>query len=552
MTEIKFLKRMFLVSTLAFSTSVIGGQAEKTAEQIREEVLRPNQSDIGRPLPLACAWATAHAKGMEGWAPANQMKLIGEGHHLLPWFAHPYFPEMGNPPVRNFFAGKGFQRYYEVSIKRAAKLRLPIVFVGAQWEILLGKSKKQFFNLPAEKNPNVIGLDGKIQDKVSPFGAIKPWRDAGRLWTANVSMKKLQEWYPNPPRVIFLSNNEHPKLNWTEVEKSKRYMDKYGKVKRSDDFKRKVVGDGWIKRYRALQEGMREGLVNENWKKNTVFIAYGGDAGSEFMGRWGGWLNYSLVTGQRFSPGPLMWDGSSPSYYTHHWNPSTDFRSWSPQVEFQNVVFQKKLWEKLNPNFWFEISTWDGNSKDAKDKRKFYKSLGQTFTPERYAGMIQFGMWLLRPRSVREYRSWINEPWEKQKPYFMGIVNAVDRIYNNSTLQQWWRKGELVPNRAHKHPYQNKIPKEYQEYDRWFLLDADVNPQMYPWEMFWEIKVFALAMVQGKAPERKWLIYAHSPLAERKNVKLTVPEYGDVKVDVSVGGSFYEITEKDKAVRAIK
>ena len=536
---------------LLFATQLIAGKAEDTAKQIRVETIRPNNSKVGHPLPLACTWVGAHAKDMEGWGPDNQMRLIGQGHHLLPGFAHPSFPEMGNPPVLNFFRGEGFNKYYEAAIKRAAALKLPIVFIGSQWEALMGKGKGKFFKLPADKNPNVISLDGSIQNKVSPFGPIKPWREVGRLWTNNPNMKKLQEWYPNPPRIIFLSNNEHHKLHWTEVEKSKRYMDKYGNKKRSKNFKRKVVGDGWIKCYRALQEGMRDGLVNKNWQKNTIFIAYHGDAGDEFMGRWGGWRHYSLGIPGRFSPGPLMWDGGSASYYTHHWNPSTDFKTWSPQVEFQNVVSQNQLGLKSNPDFWFEISTWDGNAKGPKDKRKFYKNLGQTFTPERYAGMIQFGMWMLRPRAVREYRGW-TESWEKQKPYFMSIVNAVDRIYNNSTLRQWWRKGKLVPNRAHEHPYQSDIPLAFDKEDRWFLLDADVNPQIFPWEMFWEIKVFALAMVQGKAPGRKWLIYAHSPLAERKNVKLTVPEYGDVKVDVSVGGSFYEITEKDKIVRAIK
>ncbi len=536
---------------LLFATPLVAGKVDKVAKEIRVETIRPNDSKTGHPLPLACTWVAAIAKGMTGWGPDNQMKLIKQGHHLLPWFAHPSFPEMMNPPVVNFLAGDGFNRYYEAAIKRAAALKLPIVFIGCQWERLLARDK--YISLPADKNPNVVSLNGSIQNKVSPFGPVQPWREVGRLWTDNPNMKKLQEWYPNPPRVIFLSNNEHRKLYWTDVEKSKRYMDKYGNKKRTNNFKRKVVGDGWIKRYRALQEGMREGLINKNWEKNAVFIAYHGDAGTESMGRWGGWRHYSLGIPGRFSPGPLMWDGGSASYYTHHWNPSTDFKAWSPQVEFQNVVFQNKLGLKSNPNFWFEISTWDGNVKGPKDKRKFYKNLGQTFTPKRYGGMVQFGMWLLRPRAVREYRNWINEPWKEQKPYFMvAIVDAVDRVYTNPTLRQWWRKGKLVPNRAHKHPYQSDISLAYDKEDRWFLLDANVNPQIYPWEIFWEVRVFALALVQGKAPNRKWLVYAHSPLAARKGVKLTIPKYGDITVDVSIGGSFYEVTEKNKSVSVIK
>jgi hypothetical protein len=96
----------------------------------------------------------------------------------------------------------------------------------------------------------------------------------------------LQEWYPEPPRVIFLSNNEHGKLHWSQAETAKRYLDRYGKGK-DGNFKRKTVADGFVERYRVLQEGMREGLTNPAWKKNAVFIAYG-DYGPAHFGRWGG------------------------------------------------------------------------------------------------------------------------------------------------------------------------------------------------------------------------------------------------------------------------
>ena len=50
----------------------------------------------------------------------------------------------------------------------------------------------------------------------------------GRVWTDNLFLKKIQEWYPDPPLVLFISNNEHSKLQWSEVEMSKRYLDTYG------------------------------------------------------------------------------------------------------------------------------------------------------------------------------------------------------------------------------------------------------------------------------------------------------------------------------------
>ncbi|MCF7853395.1 MAG: hypothetical protein K9N51_01245 [Candidatus Pacebacteria bacterium] len=180
-----------------------------------------------------------------------------------------------------------------------------------------------------------------------------------------------------------------------------------------------------------------------------------------------------------------------------------------------------------------------------------YEQAGQTWNPQRYQGLIQFGMWLMRPRAVREYRGWTT-PWEKAEPFFLAIAEAVDRVHRNDTLRQWWRNSELVPNRAHEHPYQAGIPQEYKEKDRWFLLDCNVNPQEFPWDLHWKIPVFALARTRGNEPEREWLVYAHAPLGERKNVVITVPEFGDITVNVPVGGSFFVLREDDDTITPVE
>ena len=148
---------------------------------------------------------------------------------------------------------------YEPVVKELARLRLPLSFLATQWESELTYDKA-FLDLPPDQNPNVVGLDGKVQHRVCPFGPIEPWREAGRRWTDNAFFHRLQDWYPDPPLVLLISNNEHAKLSWSEVEQSPRYLDKYGRG-RSDDFKRKVVGDGWIERYGKMLESMRAGLV---------------------------------------------------------------------------------------------------------------------------------------------------------------------------------------------------------------------------------------------------------------------------------------------------
>lgn len=518
---------------------VAAGEAKSAAEAIREEATRRADSPEGRPLPLACHWNTGVFPASKGWAPDEQLRLIEQGHYLLPWFDH---------PSRDVEVTKGVEtalQRYEAPIKKAKEFGLPITFVSTQWESIL--SAKPYLDLPPDQNPNTVTVDGKIRREVCPFGPVEPWKEAGTRWTASALMKQLQEWYPDPPLVVFLSNNEHSRLRWHKAEESKRYLDKFGKGKDAE-FKRKVVADGWIERYRALQQGMRDGLTQAAWKKNAIFVGYEA-FGPEHIGRWGGWPNYSLHSAGRISPAPLMWDGGSPSYYTHDWNPSRDYTVWSPQIEFMNLVFmQKEAW-KLNPNFWLEFSVWDGYDGPRREKeypspRTLYRLKGQTYDPVRYAGFIQFGMWLLRPRAVREFRGW-TFPSEEGMPYFMALVECCDRVHQNATLREFWRKGELVPNRAHAHPYQAGIPEEWKGVDRWFLLDASPNPKEFPWELHWEVPVFSLALVRGQAPERQWLVYAHAPTGERKGVKITVPEYREITVDVAVGGSFYLIEEKN-------
>jgi arylsulfatase A-like enzyme len=64
------------------------------------------------------------------------------------------------------------------------------------------------------------------------------------------------------------------------------YLDRYGKG-RSDEFKRKVVGDGWIERYQALLDGMRAELVSQHWRKHVRLVGDGAFPPVDF-GPWAG------------------------------------------------------------------------------------------------------------------------------------------------------------------------------------------------------------------------------------------------------------------------
>jgi hypothetical protein len=164
--------------------------------------------------------------------------------------------------------------------------------------------------------------------------------------------------------------------------------------------------------------------------------------------------------------------------------------------------------------------------------------------------MVQFGMWLLRPRTVREFRGY-QDTLAQAESYFLPMVAAVDRAHNNSTLNEFWRTGELVANRTHQHPYQSLIPKEYQNVERWFLLDTSLDPPR-PWELGTQLPVYSLALVKGRAPRRQWLVYAHSPLKSRDKVQVTIPGQKAVTINVDMAGSFYLVDEGTLRVQAVK
>jgi hypothetical protein len=492
----------------------------------------------GYSLPLVGHWNLGETP--DGFTPKYQMKLIEDGHRILPWFWMPQFDVSVKHPY--------WIEYYEPAIRNAARLKLPISFVGTQWEIWLS-SYQEYLKLPFAENPNVVMSNGTIQQLVSPFGGIEAWRDLGKRWTQTAWMRRLQELYPDPPYVLFVSNNEHPKLEWMKVEEDARYLARYGKG-RDDDFKRLVAGDSWIERYRALQDGLRQGLTNELWHNRARFLAYNAFGPAHFA-RWEGWKEHSLYTQGRIDPWALAWEGGSAPYYVFNWSAITDFTVYSPQVEAMNWVFMQNEARRLSPDFVFELSTWNGNEPGLPDdKLVYYRKLGQNYHPERYAGYVKFGMWLTRPQLIRDFRSYRASVADFES-YFKSILDAVDRVYDNAVLRGFWQKGRLVPNRAFPHPYQTDVPPEYKNVDRWFLLNTSVDPPR-PWSLATPLPVFSLALSQGRAPQRRWLVYAHAPTGVRDEVEITLPEYRAIKVKVPVEGAYYLVDESQRRVTEVK
>ena len=524
--------------TRTFTPTSTPTPAPSIYDHIRQEALALN-SETNHPLPLVGSWNAStwwnYSTDTAGFYPGWQLEMVDQGHHLLPWFNIP-------EPDPECEPGQYCTGYLEAPIRKAAQLNLPISFVGTQWEHYL-YDDPAYFDLPPNQNPNVVSLDGTIQRKISPFGPVDHWYEVGQRWGSSPMMQQVIAWYPNPPLVIFISNNEASKLGWPDAETDKHYIDLYG-YGRDDNFKRKVFADGWNERYSALIQGFREGLGNPDWQANAKFIAYEA-FGPGWFGQWDGWKEYSLYVPNRIDPNPLFWQGGSPSLYICTTCNERDNNVQGPLFQAMNWVFMANEAWKLNPSFWYEFSSWDGGQA-ARDN---YTKLGQCLTPERYGGFVQFGMWAVRPRVVRVYQDW-DQGRAAILPWFMPAMNAVDRIYTNPILQSFWRNSTIVANLDRQHPYQSEIPPEYSTVNRMFLLNTSLDPAQ-PWSLDTEFPVMSLARVTGTSPNRRWLLYAYAPLGARSAVQIVIPEYGAVTVDVALEGSFYFVDEAKATVTSV-
>lgn len=513
---------LFLISSFCLEAANADKLTDTSREIAREAVLSADSAE-GRPLPLAAHWNCGERPG--GYSPEYQLKQISQGKHLLPWF---YLMRPNE--------SKLVDSYYENPIKEMAQLGLPVSFIGTQFEYRLAEEKK-FLELPPELNPNLINSSGKLEKVLTPIAHKGPWIDAGMEWTNTRIIKKIQNWYPHPPLVLFISNNEQERLTGRDIDRSASYLNTYGRFK-DEYFKHKLIGDGWINLYRALQGGMKAGLSQPDWKNNSKYIAYNAFESPKY-GLFAGWHNYSLYYPGRFQPWPLAWDGTSVSYYLRYTDESSDHTLFSPQIESMNWIFMLEEAQQQNKRYWFELSTSDG----LEPKRTMLSKPSQPYSPDRYRGMVQFGAWLLRPRVLREFRMW-DDTVKHSESYFLAVTDTVDLIYQNEDLKRFWRKGLLVANPASKHPYELNIPPEYANRDRWFLLDASVNKREMH-RLSTEVAVYALALTLGSIPNREWLIYAYSPLQDRPNVSVTIPGFGEVGISASIKGSFFKLSEKD-------
>ena len=471
------------------------------AKTITAEALKAFSDSKEKSLPLVASWNTGIPTYIKAMDPMYMISRIENGEHILvSWKLDPYYDET-----------IGYD-YYEESIKKAAELGLPLVFVVPAPESALSLDST-FLNMDAKENPNVVNAKGEILNKLSPFGPDKNWEDVGEMWASSDMMAQIQEWYPNPPLVVFVSENRSDKLTWKEIETDTRYTLK----NRDDNFKRTLINAQWIEKYRQLHEGFKTAFTKTAWKENVKFITR--DELSMDMGANKNWIDNATVTNLYANIWPLTADGVNVDFTLQGTDTSID----GPHVLVNNLPFMLNEAKTINPLSASQLSI---NADSIVDN------------PARYRGLTQFALWFLRPNFVRQ-DSALTQREELQKA-FQEVSDSVELIHYNSQLTDFWRNGTLVKNGTSD--LNTNIPTQYENDPRWFLLDTDANPKR-PWTSDTAINVWAFALVEGEAPDREWLLYVQSPDGNKTDVTVSVPGYKDVLVDSTAKGSFIILNE---------
>ncbi len=620
---------------------------KNTAAEITEEVLRKNDDPEGHPLPIASTWRTATVTGqvnVDGkWftgdgnvraAAFDHIDLIRHGHFVLPVF---HFPVPNNPDWA--------LRWSEDAIRLVRLYNLPITLIYFQPEEDLAKNPStQLQRVDASYlwfkcGGNIANNQRPVpRSLLTPMGSEREWFDVGKRmiegkqsdWTAgavkyNTANRNtlgtlpnfVEKWYPNPPKIIFLDNNEPPAITAITSSSSdqwindKQFIDdpntcaklaeyngsfdingklKFGPARIKNitvdgsqnytnftNYVRKTFSDKWANLYGQMLNGMRSAL-SDSWRKTSAFVGYNAFPGARFANNSGGPWNYSTLAVPksydgvgRLYFGPEVWDGASVPFYV---NPpggefDTDYSIESPQIGSMNRPFMVKdaiqrAAKTHNADFWYEISTWNGG-----EERTTSYPFPQTYDVFRYQGQVQFGMWLTRPRVVREFYLPLSpilkmtplQMEEKSKEYFMVVVNSVDRIHKNSILKRFWRRGELVStDKGCVHPGAVAgmcgTPSEwlygfneFKDEPRWFLLTTNEDPPR-PYvsggDHSTQFPILALAYKLTNGTATEWLVYAQAPLGPRRNIKITVPDYGVFNANIiAEGGSYFHLVGND-------
>jgi hypothetical protein len=527
--------------------------------------------DEGRPLPVTGSWNVGWRYGKDGWGRGYLTDLIEqEGDYVLPGLRDPiatskfhlWDGQDGDARDEDYLAK------YESPCQYCADNDLPfalrdnnIATAVTDFTEWMRTNARDWSGLSLQETAAFVDGGKKFTGTHSPMAPVERWREAGKWWLSNPTIEELQKIYPDPPRVVLLNNNEGNRAGWKKTKKdSDRFADEYGDV--SDAEARRIVEDRWSKRYSAFYEAARKAAPS-GWADSLEFVAYNGwVANQKFFVR-------EADSDDTVTDINMPWashDGAMPEYYNNEWQiyrGKTDYSPWSVQIEGTNfAAYQDRAFDARSDYFFTSIG-WDGGEPLGDDilapphqyllnrrHAKHTEPHTSRWSFERFEGMIQFGLWTMRPRTFHDFRpnttrnAYRNQIWQT-------YVRSVNRVWNDTTLKEFWQYGDLVVN-PDQPRVQGGVPSDAPDWlknlDRKFLLSCDANPPDSGWSYdssdFPALRVFPMALELSESPDRRWLIYAHAPLGTVTDATVTIPDYGDITLDHVPPGGTFEVVEE--------
>jgi hypothetical protein len=394
--------------------------------------------------------------------------------------------------------------YYKESILKAKELNLPLTFIINPLENSITDSY-YYINKKYELNLNVIGKDGRVINKISPFGKTELWNELGEKSTNLYLFHKLQEWYPNPPKVIFINNEKSNRMLFEDLNQSKKYIEEY-----NSNIKEEEVEEIWKDKYNELNEGFVNKLIveeeNNPWKQSKI-ISFD-DFSLDIKNSW---IKDSNLTNNYFS---LLSNISDSTIINCEINNTIESRN-KFIFDLNNLSFIKS---KTNENFNYQLSINDNNSFN---------------TSEEYEGFSKLIIWLSKSNLILEKNT--NHDRNTIMEHYTPIIDIVKNIHSNKILKEFWLNSFLIENKDMK--------EEKENYDlNWYLLKSSMDID-FPWNKEDNIKVFSFAMIK---PNGEKLIYAYSPYEDIDNVIVEIPNYGDIDINVTTKGNFYYINNEEE------
>ncbi len=420
--------------------------------------------------------------------------------------------------------------------------------------------------------------------QMGPWGSSVAWEDLGEAHATSVQMDWFQAQYPNPPRVLYWSNDEfqlstgnNGSADYSRCHYDPRYRALYADYATRTEAQRMAdLGNRLITQYGNFWTSFTTNLTETDWQNNIQHVGYSKgltynfkDCTAWYQWQYGGVLGNSLADITWYHH---VYNGSSAEIYDD--KNDSDVLAFKAINSMQNLAmvsrFYRGIVEGIDPDYWYEGIVWDGYlwGTNLLAKGAYYTARGITYTPEYYKGWTQYCLWIMQPRQWRcfnddDLSGQYGEDWQV-------IKDQVAHVHSDATLQRFWRSGTLVENPAVitasyggctniTHPYQAVTSGSGWDYSATFCgypknyhlttsLDTvwgspggcprtsteDTNHLRACW---------TLAYLLGTAPTREWLIYAHSTGISGStltNVVVTIPSYGDVTLpEVPVEGAFY-------------